>query len=150
MRSGDLEVTPGWAVPLMPELSSLGNVKPTAAGGAVRLDLDLSDAALIALIESFSRGHVALRVSNTGGVSNAPGKVPISGANPSAGTYTLTAPVGWRWHAAVGGGNNLSSVRTVTTDINAGNPRVLNVAVFSNTGTLTSVSFDVVGLVVPA
>lgn len=133
----------------MPELSSLGNVKPAAAGGAVRLDLDLSDAALIALIESLSQGHVALRVSNTGGVSNAPGKVPISGANPSTGVYVLTAPSGWRWHAGVGGGNNLSSVRTVTADIDGSDARKLNVSVFSNSGALVSVSFHLVGVVVP-
>lgn len=34
----------------MPELSSLGNVKPTAASGQVRLDLDLADASVLAAL----------------------------------------------------------------------------------------------------
>lgn len=134
----------------MPELSALGNVKPTSDGGAVRLDLDLTDAGLLAAIAAAVQGHVALRVTNIGGVTNAPGKVIVSGANPSTGTYVLTCPIGWRWHSAAGGGNNLTSVRTVTTEVDAGDPRKLNVAVFSNTGALASVGFYVVGLLVPA
>ncbi|MCK9513796.1 MAG: hypothetical protein M0R28_21575 [Pigmentiphaga sp.] len=135
----------------MPELSSLGNVKPTAAGGGqVRLDLDLADAGLLATIASAVQGLVALRVTAASGVSNAPGRVVVTATNPSTGTFVLTCAVGWRWHAAVGGGNNLTSVRTVTTEVDASDARKLNVAVFNNTGALASVGFYIVGLLVPS
>lgn len=134
----------------MPELLSTGNVKPTTAAGGVRLDVDLNDAALIALIESLAQGHVALRVSNIGDVANAPGQVTIAGSNPSTGKYVLTCAAGWQWHAAVGAGNNLTSHRTITAEVDGSDARKLNVSVFNNAGTLTSVSFYIVGRVVPS
>lgn len=134
----------------MPELNSLGNVKPSASGGQVRLDLDLTDAGVLATIASALQGVVALRVTSAAGVSNAPGHVTVTATNPSAGTYVLTCASGWRWHSAVGGGNNLTSVRTVTTEVDAGDARKLNVAVFNNTGALASVAFYIVGLLVPS
>lgn len=133
----------------MPELNSLGNVKPSASGGQVRLDLDLNDAGFLAVLASAIQGIVAVRVAQSGGVSNAPSRVAVTGANLSTGVYALTCAAGWRWHAAVGGGNNLTQVRTVTAEIDGSDPRKLNVSVFGNTGALTSVSFYIVGLLVP-
>ena len=134
----------------MPELLSTGNVKPSSSAGGIQLDVDLTDAAIAAFVQSFIQGHVAVRVSNIGDVANAPGQVTIAGSNPSAGKYVLTCAAGWQWHAAVGAGNNLTSHRTITAEVDGSDARKLNVSVFNNAGTLTSVSFYIVGRVVPS
>lgn len=109
--------------------------------------VDTVEASLNA-IEENDRRRIDVIVSNTGDVVNVAGRLPITATVESAGRFTLTCPVGWVWHSAVGNGNHSTALRSVTT--NGAGTRELNVSVFNDNGNLQTVSFYLTGVLRPA
>lgn len=102
---------------------------------------DLRD--LVDTVQELFARQIAITVSNSGNVSNAPGSLPITAQITGAGQFTLTCPIGYVWQAASGSGNNLTEVRSITT--NGAGTRELSVSVFNHGGTLQTVSFYLMG-----
>lgn len=141
----------------MRELLDSGLVKPSLVGpNGVELNVDPDE--LISTVSAADLSpmaaalglpqHVYFRVASNGGVSNAPGQLNISGGGaPVSGVYKHTAPSGWQWFNAVGGGVSMSAVRIVQCNRSGAS---LTTRVVDGSGTVQSVEHWVVGLLIPA
>src|SRR5690625_5210641 len=76
---------------------------------------------------------ISLRINAAGVVAQVWGRLQITARKPpgTTGIYELTAPAGWVWHSAVGGGGT-SAIRSVSVE-NSGSQTV-RVHVFSGAG----------------
>lgn len=92
--------------------------------------------------------RVHFRVASNGGISNAPGQLTVSGGGaPVSGVYTHTAPTGWVWFSAVGGGISMAAVRIVQCNRSGAS---LTTRVVDGSGAAQSVEHWVTGLLIPA
>lgn len=100
-------------------------------------------------LNEVQRTDISLRLNAAGVVANISGRLGITVTKPpsTTGQYQLTAPAGWVWHSAIGGGGS-SAIRSVSVE-NSGS-QTITVHVFSGAGNPVDAAIIVQGTLQPA
>lgn len=100
-------------------------------------------------LNTLLQADISLRINAAGVIAQVPGRLQITAVKPpgTTGVYELTAPAGWVWHSAIGGGGT-SAIRSISVE-NSGS-QTITVHVFSSAGNPIDAAIIVRGTLVPA
>lgn len=103
----------------------------------------------VSQLNTLLQSDISLRINAAGVIAQVSGRLQITAVKPpgTTGQYQLTAPAGWVWHSAIGGGGS-SAHRSVSVE-NSGS-QTITVHVFSGAGNPIDAAIIVQGTLVPA